>query len=154
MARTSAQHRRTYKCWQDMKARCYTPTCHNYPNYGGRGIRVCDRWIESFSNFVADMGLKPDGLTLDRIETNGHYEPGNCRWANRAEQRRNQRDCIYLTLDGITKTAEEWAHEVGLHPETIRRRKKKGLSDEEVLKTPSMERIPMRCWAARTGASS
>lgn len=80
----------TYNCWASMWERCTTPTQGSYRYYGGRGITVCERWSD-FSNFFADMGEKPLGLTLDRKDPNGNYEPGNCRWATWTEQRLNQR---------------------------------------------------------------
>jgi hypothetical protein len=138
--------KRTYQSWSWMQSRCYNEKNPNYHNYGGRGIQICERWRLSFSAFLEDMGPRPIGLTIDRIDVNGDYCPENCRWADRAVQRRNQRGCIYLTLDGVTKTAEEWAADTGMNPETIRRRKKRGLSDEMALKTPNMARIPTRNW--------
>lgn len=74
-----------------MRARCYQQTYKGFHNYGGRGIKVCDRWRNSFEEFLADMGTRSPGTTLDRIDVNGNYEPGNCRWATTAEQRMNQR---------------------------------------------------------------
>jgi len=81
----------TYNSWRDMKRRCHNPNRKAYKNYGGRGIKVCDRWMD-FVNFLEDMGECPEGLTLDRINNDGNYEPGNCRWATRKQQVQNRRD--------------------------------------------------------------
>lgn len=78
-----------YNAWRTMRARCSNPTHENYRYYGGRGVRVCARW-ESFENFLADMGERPEGKEIDRINNNGHYEPGNCRWVTHAENVRNR----------------------------------------------------------------
>lgn len=80
----------TYLSWKSMKARCLNPKSPDWKYYGARGITVCDRWLESFENFLADMGVRPAGLTLDRKENDGNYEPGNCRWATSTEQARNR----------------------------------------------------------------
>ncbi len=86
----------TYSSWQCMKQRCYNTNKDSFKNYGGRGITVCDRWLNSFETFLEDMGERPEGMTLDRINSNLNYEPSNCRWATRSEQNLSQRfDCHY-----------------------------------------------------------
>ncbi len=81
----------TYVSWQAMLSRCFNPNTNRYKHYGARGISVCQRWRESFPAFLSDMGERPAGRSLDRIDTDGNYEPGNCRWATKIEQRANQR---------------------------------------------------------------
>lgn len=86
----------TYVSWKGMKQRCCNPNSDQYHYYGARGVTVCDRWINSFENFLEDMGERPEGLTLDRIDSNGNYEPGNCRWADYYIQNNNKRRHYYI----------------------------------------------------------
>ena len=97
-----------YHSWRSMKGRCLNPNATGYKNYGGRGIKVCRRWMV-FKNFIDDMGEKPNGLSLDRINTNGNYSPKNCRWANIFEQNRNKRNVKIIEFDGKKMTIKEWA---------------------------------------------
>lgn len=104
-----------YGCWSGMKARCLNKNGKSYKNYGGRGIKVCDRWLESFVNFYEDMGKKPTRKhTLERIDNNLGYSPKNCRWATRSEQRRNQRGNVFYTYDGETMCLIDWSKKLNL----------------------------------------
>ncbi len=104
-----------YQSWLDMIKRCTKPTNKDYRHYGARGITVCPAWLDSFEAFIADMGKRPDGRTLDRIDNNGNYEPGNCRWATRAQQRVNQRPLRPDQLMGATqiKKTGRWQAQIG-----------------------------------------
>ncbi len=116
-----------YKAWRAAIDRCTLPHHQAWENYGGRGIRVCDRWLESFEAFLADVGPRPGkDYSLDRKENDGHYEPGNVRWATLAEQNRNRRDSVKLTLDGVTMNASEWARRLGISKSALGRRIKVG----------------------------
>lgn len=96
-----------------MRQRCCNPNNRQFKNYGGRGIYVCERW-ESFTAFVQDMGSRPAGMLLDRIDNNGPYAPDNCRWATRKDQNSNRRNCIYVELDGQQVTLREYCRKHGL----------------------------------------
>ena len=130
--------KRTKSTLAGMKQRCYNPKCSQFKNYGGRGIKVCDRWLESVQNFIDDMGLKPEGLSIDRIDNNGNYEPSNCRWATPKQQRNNQRTCRPLTFKGITKPLRDWAHEYGIHEMTLHHRIIKGWDVGQAITTLSI----------------
>lgn len=99
----------TYCVWTSMIQRCENPKVRSFHRYGGRGIRVCDRWRGSFEAFLADMGEKPSGRTIDRIDVNGNYEPSNCRWATPAEQARNRGNNV-LTADGVRTIRDRLSH--------------------------------------------
>jgi hypothetical protein len=104
-----------------MIQRCRNPNNLKYADYGGRGISVCARW-RSFENFLADMGERPEGAELDRIDVNGDYEPSNCRWATRAEQNRNRRDTNWVRYGGELVCATELAARLGVATSTLRQR--------------------------------
>ncbi len=105
----------TYESWGAMKARCLKKNHKSYQEYGGRGIRVCDRWLESFDNFLLDMGERPEGTTLDRYPNcEGNYEPGNCRWATPAQQNENRSITLRYTVDGKTLSIKGWEQETGI----------------------------------------
>jgi hypothetical protein len=127
----------TYKTWLRMKERCYNPHKDKYKYYGGRGIKVCARWSK-FENFLADMGEKPAGLTLDRVDNDGDYKPSNCRWATLKEQARNKRNNHFLTFRGETRTLTEWARTLKIPQPTLSRRLIDGWRVEDALtKDPS-----------------
>ena len=136
---------RVYKIWQGMKSRCYNRNHVSFKHYGGRGIAICERWLNDFAIFYADVGEPPsDRHTLDRRDANGNYEPGNCRWATWLEQVNNTRSNVLLTYDGETRTAAEWARITGLNAATIRQRKKRGWTDTQILTTPPDTRFQSR----------
>lgn len=96
-----------------MLRRCENPNEPAYPNYGGRGIKVCERW-KSFENFRADMGARPDGMTIERNDVDGDYEPGNCRWATMREQQGNRRDTIRIAIGDRIQPLKVWCEELGV----------------------------------------
>lgn len=114
-----------YKSWKAMNQRCCNPNNESYDNYGGRGIRVCERWLNSFENFYADMGDRPKGKSLDRIDNDRKYCPENCKWSSAKEQSNNRRNSIVLTLNGESKTMSEWSRLTGIKYITIWTRIKK-----------------------------
>ena len=124
-----------YRAWKSMMGRCYNSKDAAYPRYGGRGIVVCKRW-HTFENFLADMKKRPTGLSLDRLNNDGNYEPSNCEWRTEEKQQNNRRDNVMLTLHGKTLTAAQWSRERGIAASTIRGRLSKGWSDEQTLTTP------------------
>jgi hypothetical protein len=111
-----------YQCWQDMWARCRNPNDTSYENYGGRGIKVCERW-ETFENFLADMGSTyTNGLELDRVDNDVDYKPENCRWVTHSQNNRNKRNNYLVTYEGETCTMAEWSDRLGIKRNTLEAR--------------------------------
>lgn len=129
-------HLPEYSVWCGMIARCTNPNTKTYSRYGGRGVVVCERW-RSFPPFFADMGPRPSPEhTLDRIDNNGNYEPGNCRWATQKQQTRNTSRTQMLEVGGIIRPLADWADFVGLPPSTIRTRLALGWAADAAVHTP------------------
>ena len=128
----SRDHRREYRSWKDMRARCNNPSDSDYADYGGRGIAVCDRWAD-FAAFYEDMGDRPEGMTLDRIDVNGNYEPQNCRWASSKTQANNKRTNHIIEIDGESRTLQAWCDQHGVEPSKVRYRLSVGLTPIEAL---------------------
>lgn len=130
---------RLYQAWENMRARCNRKSSREYENYGGRGISVCEEWqasYESFKKWALSNGYA-DNLTLDRIDTNGNYEPSNCRWISNQLQQYNKRNNRNITFNGKTQTLNQWAKELGIIPKTLQGRlDKSGWSVEKALTTP------------------
>ena len=125
-----------YISWRAMRRRCADPNRRCYHRYGGRGIKVCDRW-QDFSAFYEDMGPRPVGHTLDRIDNDGDYEPTNCRWASVVAQNENRINNRPLTFEGRTLCVTAWARELGVKPALLFSRIRDGWSTEDALTKPS-----------------
>lgn len=125
-----------------MKGRCSNPNHALFPYYGARGIRVCPRWLDSFENFFADMGLRPGrGYALERVDNSGNYEPGNVRWATMKEQGQNRRNSQLFTHDGTTLTLSAWAEKLGIKRCTLEYRLlKQGLPAHDAFTLPVRRR--------------
>lgn len=127
-------HKRAYRIWNDMKRRCFCTNRKDYPRYGGRGITMCDNWL-NFQNFW-DWSLTngyDDNLSIDRINPNGNYEPSNCRWSNAKEQANNKRNNHYITFRGVTKSMADWSNELDISYTCLRARLRRGWSVERAL---------------------
>lgn len=117
----------TYRSWMCMKRRCTDSSNASYANYGGRGIKYSPHWAK-FENFLADMGIRPKGTTIDRVDTDGDYTPENCRWADVLTQHRNTRANVMITYSGVTQTLAEWADQLGIRRNTLQKRIASGWS--------------------------
>lgn len=139
----------TYKTWISMRSRCSNPRDPAYEDYGRRGIFVCDRWMNSFEAFLEDMGERPPGrYTLDRIDNQKGYSPGNCRWATYTMQNNNRCTVRRVTFRGVTQTLPEWCRILGLPLGVIRQRLLNGWSAEQALTIPIQARNKRRSKAS------
>lgn len=135
-----------YNSWHHMKDRCQREKSEHFADYGGRGIVVCPRWLESFENFLADMKEKPApkrAYTLERVDVNGNYEPGNCVWLLRSEQSRNTRANVWITAFGQRRLLVDWARALGVGHKTIQYRIGAGWSPDDAVSRPRRkQRLP------------
>lgn len=149
---------RTYSSWNGMMSRCSNPCATGYERYGGAGVSVCERWRD-FSCFLADMGERPPGKSLDRYpDRKGSYEPSNCRWATPLEQAMNRDVTTLITYRGETRSLKAWATSFGMNNKTLRNRLRRGWTIDRALTTPSRllvtvggETKPLAVWCASTG---
>jgi len=128
----------TYNVWLSMIQRCTNPNYYQYRHYGGRGIKICDRWMESngqgFLGFLKDMGERPPRMTIDRINVNGNYEPNNCRWTTQKIQQRNRTNNIWINIDGQDILLVEYCEDNNLSYHKIYKRLRRGWSIEDAIK--------------------
>lgn len=134
---------RIHSAWDGMMERCHNIRGRDYANYGGRGISVCEKW-RNVENFLADMGHPPIGLSIDRIDNNRGYEPGNCRWATGKEQSRNRRTNYIIVFNGESGCIAHWSEKTGIKSGVISARIKAGWSVDKTMTTPVAFRSPMR----------
>lgn len=131
---------RTFKSWDSMKQRCLNPNAPDYDRYGGRGITICRRWLEKFDNFLSDMGERPEGKTLDRIDPDGNYEPENTRWATISEQQFNRRSNLKLEYQGQIRKIVDLSNESGVPLKILRWRIENGWDVARAVDTPKFLR--------------
>jgi hypothetical protein len=140
---TRKTHHPLYTIWRGIRRRCRNPKMKFWENYGGRGIQVCKEW-DDFYRFAADVGPRPSRWhSIDRVDNDGHYEPGNVRWATKSEQMLNRRGAVYVEVEGVRYRAHELSKRSGRKPDTIVERARKGMTLEEVL-SPK-KHVPRRC---------
>lgn len=124
-----------YRVWQQLRDRCRNPSNKKFYLYGARGVTVCARW-DNFSNFLEDMGPRPRGATIERVNSDKGYCPENCKWATYTEQNRNTSRNSMITFEGVTRCASEWAEITGLTRYTVANRIRRGWSVKKALTTP------------------
>lgn len=124
---------RTYKSWSSAIYRCHNPNSISYPRYGAIGITVCEAWRNSFEVFLADMGERPEGTSIERVKSERGYEPGNCRWATPIEQARNQRSNKFVVIGGREMIISDALAQTGVSKTTYYRRLKQGMTEQEAL---------------------
>lgn len=133
-ARKGRERSQVYKAWLSIKARCYNPNINHYHRYGGRGIKAYQPWMDSFEAFYAAVGDPPSSKhSIDRIDNDGHYEPGNVRWATQSEQRNNTSQNVVLEYDGMRMNLKQWAEHLGVSYAMLRMRKHRGYTVEQIL---------------------
>ena len=133
-ARKGQERTQVYKAWLSIKARCYNPSMKHYHRYGGRGITMCQRWQDSFEAFYEDVGDPPSPKhSIDRIDNDGNYEPGNVRWATRAEQANNTAQNVVLEYDGMRMNLKQWAEHLGMSYAMLRMRHHRGYTTAQIL---------------------
>ncbi|HDY68331.1 MAG TPA: hypothetical protein ENH85_11145 [Candidatus Scalindua sp.] len=125
-------HSWEYKSWESMKSRCMNINSPDYKNYGGRGIKVCDRWL-TFENFLKDMGKRSKEETIERHDNNKDYTPSNCRWATRKEQNNNKRNNVILKHKDISLNVAQWAKKLGISKNAIYKRLRRGWAIKRAL---------------------
>ena len=123
-----------YSTWARIKRRCFKESNLDYDRYGGRGITMCKEWADNYESFLNDVGRRPSpNHSIDRIDNNGNYEPGNVRWATRSEQARNKRCNVNITCYGVTMCLAAWSETVGIHVNTLQNRINKGWAIDKAL---------------------
>lgn len=142
-AKKNAKHQMSgtaeYHAWEAIIQRCTNPKSQNYPEYGGRGITVCEKWRD-FKAFFEDMGKRPPKTSIDRIDNNGPYAPCNCRWTTASTQMKNTRKSNYFTVEGVRAHITDWGRESGITPNLIRARLRGGWSAKAALTTPHIRK--------------
>jgi len=141
-----------YNAWRNMIARCYDKEHKDYEGYGARGIEVCQSWKASFPRFYADMGERPDGHSIERIDNNGNYTPNNCKWATSQEQANNKRNTKFITYQGETKRLIEWCSELSLNYGFVVNRLRLGWSVKDTFEKPKQRTRKTNTSPAREAA--